>query len=480
MRQLTCLGSYLRRWYLPPILLVTLIGLVFLSVDLRFFQQIQEVFLIVIAGTAIIVADHARAHDWKLARYLSITTGWSIALLLLHALAALEPVVQGEERSLAIYLWVAATVLQSLAFATAPYHLTCEPDRQRLHLRFGLLCVLLLLVTLSDLLPSAYDEAGNLTVSLRYIEFMAAGLLGVALIHFWRQRAALSKDALYGMTAALLTLICAEVVFTQAGEASVAAMTSCHLLKLFGYWLVYMAVAQHSSDEDGAVCPARQGISSRPESDRVAGGRLPEACGSARLSVETEYAALRDTLKSLCKMVDLRDPYTAGHERRVGLIAKAIGQELGWSNARCELLELAGLVHDIGKIAIPNEILTKPTRLTALEMGLMRGHVEAGYEILKDLPFPTALADIVRQHHERLDGSGYPQGLRGSEILPEARVLMVADVVESISAHRPYRAAMGVEAALAELGAGRGRLYDADMVDAVNRLLCDKSYQLPE
>lgn len=191
-------------------------------------------------------------------------------------------------------------------------------------------------------------------------------------------------------------------------------------------------------------------------------------------------ASMRGTLQAVSNMIDQRDPYTAGHERRVGLIAGAIGREMGWSEERCSRLEMVGLVHDIGKIGVPAEILTKPGRLTELETKLMREHAEVGYNILKDVPFPFPVAEIIRQHHERLDGSGYPRGLKGDEILPEARVLAVSDVIESISTHRPYRPARGLDVALQELERGRGTEYDPDVIDAFSRLLHDKGYTLPQ
>lgn len=191
-------------------------------------------------------------------------------------------------------------------------------------------------------------------------------------------------------------------------------------------------------------------------------------------------ASMRGTMQAVSNMVEMRDPYTAGHERRVGLIASALAQEMGWSHERCQNLELLGLVHDIGKIAVPSEILTKPTRLSRLEMELMRGHAQAGYDILKDVPFATPVAEIIRQHHERMNGTGYPQGLKGEQILPEARVLAVADVLESISSHRPYRPALGIEAGLAEIENHRGELYDPAVVDAAVRLIQQKSYVLPD
>lgn len=188
---------------------------------------------------------------------------------------------------------------------------------------------------------------------------------------------------------------------------------------------------------------------------------------------------MRGTLQAVVNMVDLRDPYTSGHERRVGTIAADIAREMGWEADRCNSLELIGLVHDIGKIGVPAEILSKPTRLTSLEYEIIKGHAQQGYEILKEVSFPLPIAEIIREHHERLDGSGYPQGLKGDAILPEARVLAVADVLESMASHRPYRPALGVDAALHEIESHRGTWFDAAVVDAVLRLIRDKSYQLP-
>lgn len=177
-------------------------------------------------------------------------------------------------------------------------------------------------------------------------------------------------------------------------------------------------------------------------------------------------------------MVEVRDPYTSGHERRVGSIAADIAREMGWSDARCQQLQWAGMVHDIGKIAVPAEILSKPTRLTQLEYDLIKGHADQGYQILKDLEFPFPIAEIIRQHHERMDGSGYPRGLKSGEILPEARILAVADVLESMSSHCPYRPALGINAALDEIKKGRGTHYDEQVVDAFIRLVEEKGYTL--
>lgn len=205
--------------------------------------------------------------------------------------------------------------------------------------------------------------------------------------------------------------------------------------------------------------------------------RAEEKIRSYVLQLES---SMRSTLEACAKMVELRDPYTAGHQDRVGKIAGAIAREMGWSETRCNSLELMGLVHDIGKVAVPAEFLTKPTRLSAYEFEIIKNHAQAGYEILKGLQFDDLpVAEIVRQHHERMDGSGYPQGLKGEQILPEARVLAVADVLESMASYRPYRPALGIDKALEELEKNSGKLYDAEAVDALIRLIREKHFALP-
>lgn len=195
--------------------------------------------------------------------------------------------------------------------------------------------------------------------------------------------------------------------------------------------------------------------------------------------VKALQTAIKGTFNAVAKMVELRDPYTAGHERRVGLIAKEIAKEMGWPAARCDSLELIGLVHDIGKIAIPAEILVKPTALTPIEKKLLEVHTQAGYDILKDIEFDAPIAETILQHHERLDGSGYPRGLKGDQINSEARIIAVADVLESMSSHRPYRPALGIEVAIDELLEGRECKYDAQVVDTIVKLIREKGYQIP-
>ncbi|WP_321491983.1 HD domain-containing phosphohydrolase [uncultured Desulfobacter sp.] len=171
-------------------------------------------------------------------------------------------------------------------------------------------------------------------------------------------------------------------------------------------------------------------------------------------------------INSLSSTVDARDPYTAGHQKRVAQLAVAIAQAMGLPEKKVTSIRMAGIIHDLGKIAIPAEILSKPSTLSEIEFSLIKTHPQVGYDILKNINFATPVARIVHQHHEKIDGSGYPFGLSGDEILPEARILTVADVVEAMSSHRPYRPGLGMETALAEIRKNRGRLYDPKVVDA--------------
>jgi PAS domain S-box-containing protein/putative nucleotidyltransferase with HDIG domain len=183
-------------------------------------------------------------------------------------------------------------------------------------------------------------------------------------------------------------------------------------------------------------------------------------------SVERLQMTLEQTVLALAAAVEMRDPYTAGHQRRVADLASAIAAELGLSEHRSRGVHMAGLIHDVGKIHVPAEILSKPTRLTDVEWNLIKTHPRVGYDILKGIQFPWPVGRIVLQHHERIDGSGYPEGLPSEDILLEARILAVADVVEAMASHRPYRPACALEEALQEIEANKGTLYDPDVVDA--------------
>jgi PAS domain S-box-containing protein/putative nucleotidyltransferase with HDIG domain len=180
--------------------------------------------------------------------------------------------------------------------------------------------------------------------------------------------------------------------------------------------------------------------------------------------------ALDGTIEAIGQTTETRDPYTAGHQRRVTELAVAIAGEMGLDPDKIDGLHAAGLMHDIGKMAVPAEILSKPSALTEMEMALIRSHPQAAYDILKSVAFPWPVARIVLQHHELVDGSGYPNGLRRDDILVEARILAVADVVEAMASHRPYRAALGIDAALEEIASHRGTRYDANVVASCLRL----------
>lgn len=190
--------------------------------------------------------------------------------------------------------------------------------------------------------------------------------------------------------------------------------------------------------------------------------------------------AIDGTLLTIAKMVEQKDLYTAGHQRRVAMIGLAISEEMGWSQERCESVFRAGVVHDIGKIGIPSELLSKPAKLTIPEFALIKTHSEAGYTILKDVPLLLPTAQIVLQHHERFNGSGYPNGLKNDEILPEAQILAVADVFESMISHRPYRPALGMDAAIEELVMNKEILYHPDIVEVIVHLVKNKGYKIPE
>ncbi len=181
-------------------------------------------------------------------------------------------------------------------------------------------------------------------------------------------------------------------------------------------------------------------------------------------------------IQAISGTVEIRDPYTAGHQRRTADLARAIAREMGLAEDLRDGLRMAGSIHDLGKVAIPAEILSKPTKLTDLEYHLIQDHPQIGHDILKDIEFPWPVAEIILQHHERIDGSGYPRGLKGDEILWEARILTVADVVEAMASYRPYRPALGIDKALEEISKNSGILYDPKVVDACLRLFKNKGY----
>jgi PAS domain S-box-containing protein len=196
-----------------------------------------------------------------------------------------------------------------------------------------------------------------------------------------------------------------------------------------------------------------------------------------RQGLDSLHQALQGTVVALANTVEIKDPYTAGHQRRVAQLSCAMARELGWPADRIEGIQVLCFLHDLGKIAVPAEILNKPGKISPTEFSLIKVHPQVGYDILKDIAFPWPVAQGVLQHHERLDGSGYPSGLTAEEITPEAKILAVADVVEAMVSHRPYRPALGISEALEEITPNRGKLYDPDAVDVCIRLLTEKDFQ---
>ncbi len=227
-------------------------------------------------------------------------------------------------------------------------------------------------------------------------------------------------------------------------EGSPSSITEDILVSMNGYQLMVKALSVTNGGESSII------ILNDVTMQKEAEAELDK-------SIQTLHRTLNGIIQAIALIVEIKDPYTAGHQRRVALLAQAIGKKLGFSKERIETLRISGLIHDIGKMAMPTSkrISTK-----------MEGHARVGYEILNEVAFPWPVAEIVYQHHERMDGSGYPRGLSGNDILLEARILNVADVVEVTASHRPYRAAHGIPSALEEINREKGRLYDTEVVTA--------------
>lgn len=217
------------------------------------------------------------------------------------------------------------------------------------------------------------------------------------------------------------------------------------------------------------------------QSNRLYQKHLEQLVSERTTSLEEREKRLENiidgSIQAIASAVEIRDPYTAGHEQRVAHLAAAIARQLGLDDQKVHGIEIAGFLHDLGKIAVPAEILSKPCRLNDLEFGLIKMHPQVGYEILHKIYFLWPVAEATLQHHERMDGSGYPNGLKGNDIILEARILAVADVVEAMSSHRPYRPAVGVEAALKEIAEHRGTLYDGEIIDACCHLVRNKGFR---
>ena len=203
-----------------------------------------------------------------------------------------------------------------------------------------------------------------------------------------------------------------------------------------------------------------------------------QAQKEAKQNTERLIGAMEHAIQAMTIVVEMRDPHTAGHQQRATQLACAIAKEIGLSEERIGGLRLAGLIHDIGKVRVPAEILMNPDGLSEPEFMMIKAHPRLGYEILRTIDFPWPVAQIVLQHHERMDGSGYPSGLSGEDIIMEARILAVSDVVDAMASHRPYRAALGINKALEEISQNKGVLYDSRVVDACLMLFRDKKFEL--
>lgn len=208
--------------------------------------------------------------------------------------------------------------------------------------------------------------------------------------------------------------------------------------------------------------------------------RCDRAREDLRRSLDKFRRAMEGTIKAMALTIETRDPYTAGHQRRVTSLACEIAKAMNLSGDRTNGIRMAALIHDIGKIYVPAEVLAKPTSLTDTEFSLFKAHPQVGYEILRTVEFPWPVAEIVLQHHERMDGSGYPAGLLGENTLLEARILGVADVVEAMSSHRPYRPALGIKKALEEISLNNGILYDPNVAEACFKIFKEKRFKFKE
>ena len=203
---------------------------------------------------------------------------------------------------------------------------------------------------------------------------------------------------------------------------------------------------------------------------------VDERNDSLQRSMKKLENAMNGIVRAIAHTVETRDPYTAGHQRRVAELAVAIAETVGFERDKIEAVRVAAIIHDLGKISVPAEILSKPSRLTVNEFNLIKEHPQVGYDILKDIEFPWEIATMAYQHHEKLDGSGYPLGVSGSDILPDSRALMVADIVEARASHRPYRPGLGIDAALGEINKNKGRLYDPEVSAASHALFNEKRF----
>ena len=262
-------------------------------------------------------------------------------------------------------------------------------------------------------------------------------------------------------------------IFTEAVQNVFDTGNTCHDEWLgttsARYWLRTFTSVKDSEGTITAVIVAMKDITGRKETEE-----------QLQLTLDRLRKAIGTTIQVLVAAVEVRDPYTAGHQIRSADLSRAIATEMGLSQDNIEGIRMAASIHDIGKLSIPAEILSKPTKLSDLEFSLLKKHAQRGYEMLKDVESPWPLAEIVYQHHERMDGSGYPRNLKGEEICTEARILTVADVVEAMASNRPYRPGLGIDAALNEIEKNSGVFYDNVVTDACLRLFRENGFKLAD
>ncbi len=206
--------------------------------------------------------------------------------------------------------------------------------------------------------------------------------------------------------------------------------------------------------------------------------RVRERTSELQQSMEKLKKSVEGTIQTLSKIIESKDPYTSGHQQRVAELARLIAIEMGFNDERIEAIYMISLVHDIGKISIPQEILSRPGKLSELEQEIVRTHPQIGYDILSNVEFPWPVADVILQHQELYDGSGYPNGLKGDEIMIEARIIAVADVIESMTSHRPYRSIPGIDKAIEVITLNSGILYDPEVAEACVKIICEKGFSL--
>lgn len=239
-------------------------------------------------------------------------------------------------------------------------------------------------------------------------------------------------------------------------------------------------IASNLSQTWGSLANEKAKLSSAAEISIAKEAKSSEAELKIQQNVEGLRGMLNEAVKSIIVLGEIRDPYTATHQQQVAQFACAIAREMGLSNDRIEGIHVMGAIHDIGKVAVPAEILSKPGRLNNYEFGIIRTHPEVAQNVVKGLEFPWPVAKAIFQHHERLNGTGYPQGISGDDIIVEAKILGVADVVEAMASHRPYRPSLGISKALEEISKNRNILYDANVVDACLRLFAGKNSRFNE